>query len=145
VSWAGRATPAGDGDGADGGCPDASDAAVSPGALFTVLWEALADILGTAATAILVRRAARRALPRCPELAALSIRRESLDYLYAVPPAWQQPGPDPPHALCDLARELCTLLGELTGAVVVKRLAHIPALRDAGIVPRPAGSSGTES
>ena len=103
--------------------------------IFGIIWRALADILGTAAAATLLRRAARRALPRWPELSTLSIRRESLEYYYTVPSAWNDPAPDPPRALCELARELWTLLVELTGSVVVNRLAQIPELRDRGIVP----------
>ena len=102
---------------------------------FGILWRALVDILGTAAAATLLRRAALRALPRWPELAALSIRRESLEYYYTVPSAWNDPAPDPPQALSELARELWMLLAELTGSVVVNRLAQIPELRDQGIVP----------
>ncbi|HET9298978.1 MAG TPA: hypothetical protein VFO11_03475 [Candidatus Polarisedimenticolaceae bacterium] len=121
-----------------GGYPGAGGAGASLPActLFTVLWDALADILGTAAAATLVRRAAQRAVPRWPELGALSITRESLEYRYRVPPAWKDPSPDPPLALCELARELWALLVELTGSVVVNRLAQIPVLRDQGIVPR---------
>ena len=103
--------------------------------LFIVLWEALADILGTAAAATLMRRAAQRAVPRWPELAALSITRESLDYCYRVPSAWNDAAPDPPAALCDLTRELWSLLVDLTGPVVVTRLAQVPELRERGMVP----------
>ena len=111
-----------------------SAADLSAGELFTVLWEALADVLGTAAAATLLRRSAQRAMPRWPELAGLSITRESLDYHYTVPPAWKDRNPAPPQALCELARELGTLLVDLTGSVVVNRLAQIPELRDRGIV-----------
>jgi hypothetical protein len=83
-----------------------------------------------------MRRAAQRAAPRWPELASLTITRESLDYRYSVPSAWIEPAPDPPPALCELVRELWTLLVDLTGSVVVDRLAHVPELRDRGIVPR---------
>jgi len=123
-----------EGDSGGGG----AGAGLSAGDLFAVLWEALADILGTAATATLLRRAAQRAAPRWPELAALSITRESLDYRYSVPSAWREPALDPPQALCELARELSALLVDLTGAVVVNRLAQVPELRDRGIVA-PAG------
>ena len=113
-----------------------SAADLSAGELFTVLWEALADVLGTAAAATLLRRSAQRGVPYWPELAGLSITRESLDYRYTVPAAWKDRAPAPPQALCELARELWTLLADLTGSVVVNRLAQIPELRDRGIVPR---------
>lgn len=121
-----------------GGYPGGGGAGtdLSASDLFTILWEALADILGTAAAATLLRRAAQRAVPRWPELAALSITRERLEYRYKVPSAWKDPALDPPQALCELARELWTLLVDLTGSVVVNRLAQIPQLRDRGIVPQ---------
>jgi len=121
-----------------GGYPEGGGAGalLSAAALFTVLWESLADIIGTAAAATLLRRSAQRAAPRCPELAALLITRERLDYRYSVPPAWSDPSADPPPALCELARELWALLVDLTGPVVANRLAAVPELRDRGIVPR---------
>ena len=121
-----------------GGYPEGGGAGanLSAGRLFIVLWEALADILGTAAAATLIRRAAQRAARRWPELAALSITRESLDYRYSVPPAWNDAAPDPPEPLCELARELWALLVDLTGSVVVNRLAQVPELRERGIVPQ---------
>jgi hypothetical protein len=103
--------------------------------IFGILWRELADMIGTAAAASLVRRAAQRVIPRWPELAALSIARESLEYRYSLPSAWNDPAPHPPQALRELARELFALLVELTGTVVVNRLAKIPELRDRGIVP----------
>jgi hypothetical protein len=111
-------------------------AVVSIADLFAVLWRALADILGTAAAATLLRRAAQLALPRSPELAGLSITRENLEYHYTVPSTWDAPAPNPPQALCELARQLWTLLTDLTGSVVVDCLARIPELRDHGIVPQ---------
>jgi hypothetical protein len=116
--------------------PAATQAVPSAGDLFTVLWEALSDVLGTAAAATLLRRAAQRTAPRWPEVGALSIRREELEYCYTVPPAWKHHTQEPPQALCELARELCVLLVDLTGSVVVNRLAQIPELRDRGIVPQ---------
>jgi hypothetical protein len=138
VTSSGRATPVVEGTVDCGGDPsaDATGAALSAGELFDILWEALADILGTAAAATLLRRASQRAVPHWPELADLSITRESLDYRYIVPSAWKDAAPDPPEALCELARELWTLLVDLTGSVVVNRLAQIPELRDQGIVPQ---------
>ncbi len=113
----------------------------SAGDLFTLLWEALADILGTAAAATLLRRAAQRAAPRWPELLALAITRESNEYRYTVPAAWRDPGLDPPSALHGLTRELWALLVDLTGPVVVDRLAQIPELRARGLIP-PRGGNG---
>jgi len=121
-----------------GGYPGGGGAGANlcTGDLFALLWDALAGILGTAAAATLLRRAAKRAVPLWPELDALSITRESLEYGYTVPTGWKDPDPDPPQALCELARELWTLLVDLTGPVVVNRLAQIPELRDRGIVPQ---------
>ncbi len=107
--------------------------------MFAALWDALADVLGTAAAATLLRRATQRALPHHPELSGLVIVRESLDYNYTVPPAWKDPA-RPPPALATLVRELWTLLADLTGSVVVRRLAQVPALRDSGLVPPRAGA-----
>jgi hypothetical protein len=114
--------------------------AVSAGDLFAVLWHALADILGTAAAATLLRRASQRAVARSPELAALSIVRENLEYRYEVPPVWSEPA-GASRALCELTRELWPLLVDLTGSVVVDRLAEVPELRDGGILPEPEEDS----
>jgi hypothetical protein len=121
----------------DGGDPDGSRprADLSAANIFNILRRALADILGTAAAATLLRRALQRTVPNWPELTALSITRESFEYAYTVPSVWNDPTPDPPRALCELVRELWTLLVELTGSVVVNRLERIPELRDRGIFP----------
>lgn len=92
-------------------------------ALFAVLWDTLADILGTSATAALLRRAARGAVGRCPELAALRITREELEYRYAVPATVTC------EALRELVVELRPLLIEMTGLVVVGQLDRVPELR----------------
>jgi hypothetical protein len=108
---------------------------VPAGDLFTILWEALADVLGTAAAATLLRRAAQRALRRWPELKDLSFTRDSLEYRYSVPAAWNDPAPGPPQALCALVQERWGLLIDLTGSVVVDRLAQVPELRERHVVP----------
>lgn len=110
--------------------------AASAADLFALLWKGLADILGTAAAATLLRRATQRALPRAPELAALSITRQSLEYRYTLPSSWTSPVSDPSGALPALAAELWPLLVDLTGSVVTQRLAQIPELRALGVVPR---------
>jgi hypothetical protein len=118
-----------------GRSPDHAKPELSSAALFTLVWDALADLLGTAAAALLWRRAARRAPPRHPELAELAIVRESLEYRYTVPSAWNNSARDPRPALEDLVGELLPLLEELTGPIVVRHLAQIPELRERGIIP----------
>ena len=103
--------------------------------LFALVWHALADVLGTAAAATLLRRAAQRATLASPELSALEIARMNLEYVYRVPEAWTQPSAEPSQALCNLVRELWVLLAELTGSVVVARLSQVSQLRDCGLVP----------
>ena len=112
----------------------AAGADLSSADLFTLLWDSLSDILGTAATATLLRRAARRAVPRCPELGELGIVREKLEYRTTLPSAWADGVDDTPRGLRELVSELRPLLVELTGPVVFRRLERIPELRARGII-----------
>lgn len=102
----------------------------SASALFERLWDELVSLLGTAATATLVRRSLKRAGPRIPELGGLHVDREGLDYRYVLPASWREPGRDAGAiALRRLyAEELDPLLRELTGTVVRRRLARVPEL-----------------
>lgn len=102
--------------------------------LFAILWDALADLLGTAATATLLKRAARRAAARTPELAELSIERQGLVYGYRCPPGWSEPSSGAPPALRELMGELHPLLVEMTGQLVVQHLEQILELRERGLV-----------
>jgi hypothetical protein len=107
---------------------------VPPAALFELLWDSLADILGTAATAAILRRAARSAAQRSPDLVDLTIAKDGLDYRFTVPRSWQDPVEGLPAGLDELVRELRPLLVELTGAIVVRRLEQIPELRQRGTI-----------
>lgn len=107
-------------------------------ALFDLVWVELVRVLGTPAVAVLVRRAAKRAVQRRPDLdfAGLDVQHASLEYRYVLPPSWQDDAPQSREALRYLVRhELCPLLAALTGPVVVGLLARIPELRRADIVP----------
>ena len=101
--------------------------------LFAILWDALADLLGTAATATLLKRAARRAAARSPELAALVIRREGLACVYSCPSEWSRGLAGTSPALRELVADLRPLLVEMTGQVVVQHLEQIPELRERGL------------
>lgn len=98
--------------------------------LFQRLWDELVSLLGTTATATVLRRSIKRAAARVPELGAIRIERDGLEYTYAVPSSWRQP--EHGAAITALQRlyseELDPLLRELTGAVVRRRLARIPEL-----------------
>jgi len=106
---------------------------LSSASLFELLWGNLAELLGTANTAILVRRAVRREAPRTPELRELVIARKNLQYRYVLPSAWNDPG-GTQRGLRNLVRELVALLGALTGPLIVDYLARIPELRERGII-----------
>jgi hypothetical protein len=96
------------------------------GALFDLLWDTVADLLGPAATATMLRRAAARH----PALAGLRIRQEDLAYRYDLPASWQRECEgESLAALQTLPQELQGLLIEMTGPVVVGRLARVAALR----------------
>lgn len=108
--------------------------ATSAADLFDLLWESLADVLGTAATAILVRRAMKKAASGTSWSEPVIVSRDGLDYKYRLPETWKQPGNT--AALAELrvvAAELRVLLVELTGPVVLRRLARQAPFRDRGI------------
>ena len=109
---------------------DASSAAE----LFDLLWESLADVLGTAASATLLRRAIKQAASRSSWPEPVIVTRKGLDYEYRVPETWTQAcSEEALGALRVLAAELRVLLVELTGPVVIRRLARLEPLRERGI------------
>jgi hypothetical protein len=111
-------------------------AGLSGAVLFAILWEELADLLGSAATAALLRRAARRAAQRSQELAQLSIARVDEQFGFVVPESFAVTrGPCP--ALRELLDELRPLLEEATGPIALQRLAEVPALRSWTPAPPP--------
>ena len=111
------------------GRPSDPAAGLSAAALFTILWESLADVLGPAAAATLLKRAARRAATRNPELAGLTIQREGLLYGYTLPRAWNDKSEGTPPALRELVTELRPILVEMTGQVVIRHLERSMELR----------------
>jgi hypothetical protein len=113
---------------------DAGAEVRSAAALFAILWDVLAEMLGTAATAAIVRRAAARARAVSAELVELDIVRENLEYRYTLPRAWSQQADS--IALRLLASEIGKLLLELTGTVVIRRLEQTAELRAGGLLWR---------
>ena len=112
-----------------------SDHDVSSAAkLFDLLWESVADVLGTAATATLLRRAIKRAASQTSWPEPITVARNGLDYEYGLPESWKQRGNEEAKgALRVVAAELRVLLVELTGPVVVRRLARLAPFRKLGI------------
>jgi hypothetical protein len=125
--------PSGVGDSGRSGVEDASPDRRGA-ALFKLIWDCIADVLGTTAAATLVRRATRRAMLRSPELGDLELLRTDGGYTYALPRALIGKVEHTPVALRELVSELRPLLLELTGNVVVRRLEQIPWLQERGIV-----------
>jgi hypothetical protein len=108
--------------------------ATSAAELFDLLWENLADVLGTAATATLLRRAIKAAASNTSWSEPATVARKGLDYEYRLPETWHQPGNEEAvSALRVVAAELRVLLVELTGPVVVRRLARLAPLLERGI------------
>jgi hypothetical protein len=102
--------------------------------LFDLLWGTLADVLGTAATATLLRRAIKRGAARTVWFEPVVVARNGLDYTYRLPDAWKQSGNDEAvEVFRVITAELKVLLVELTGPVVVARLGQLAPLRKWGI------------
>jgi hypothetical protein len=98
--------------------------------VFTILWDALADLLGGAQTAMLLERSARRAVARSPELAGLVIQRQRFVYTYSCPTGWSGSAGSTSPALRDLIVELRPLLLETTGQLVIEHLKQFLELRE---------------
>ena len=108
--------------------------ATSAAELFDLLWESLVDVLGTAATATLLRRALKKAASQTSWSEPVIVTRNGLEYQYRLPETWKQSGREEAvGALRVVAAELRVLLVELTGAVVVARLGRLAAFRKSGI------------
>jgi hypothetical protein len=93
-----------------------------PAALFGVLWEELTDVMGSAATAALVRRAAKQAATRAADVDGLTVSKADFEYRYTVPPSWVAHTEGNMRALREVVSQLQPLLVELTGSVVLSRL-----------------------
>jgi hypothetical protein len=108
--------------------------ASSAAELFELLWESLADVLGTAAAATLLRRAIKRAAAQISSAEPVSVVRNGTEYEYRLPETWRQQGNEEAlSALRAIVGELRILLMELTGPVVVRRLARLASFRKLGI------------
>ena len=97
--------------------------------VFELLWETIADVLGSAATATLMRRSARRAAGRRRDLDGLLVTRSGFNYSYTIPEHWRGCDPESLVSVRELARELSPLLIQLTGPVVIRRLRAVPDLQ----------------
>jgi len=113
---------------------DVASAEMRGAALFKLIWDSVADVLGTTATATLLRRAAQRAMARSPELGEFTIVRTDAGYTYTLPRALVGKLEHTPVALRELVGELRPLLAELTGQIVVRRIDQIPGLQERGIL-----------
>lgn len=109
----------------------------SAAALFGLIWCRLATVLGTPATATLLRRAVRGAAQKRQDLdlSRVTIVREEVEYHYALPEAWHTNAEEPRAALRFVVRDqLLPLLGELAGPVGTRLLDRVPELRRSGLV-----------
>jgi hypothetical protein len=93
--------------------------------VFAVVWRELAEVIGTTATAMLFRRAAKTATAGAAD-GGLTIVRAGFEHRYSVPDEWNQAGGSSGAAVEKIFRELRPLLIELTGPVLIRRLATNP-------------------
>lgn len=111
--------------------PPGGEAAV----LFELIWASLVDLLGTPATATLIRRSLKLASQAAPELQGILVSRERFEYRLVLPPEWRDGTLGTLDGLRAFARELQPLLQELTGPVVVRRLRGIPEIERCRLFP----------
>jgi len=111
-------------------------ASATPSRLFGILWGMIAEVIGSAATATVLRRSARRAAAAGANVEGLAFERTSFEYSYVLPDDWRTSSPEAMNALRAVARELLVILRELTGAVLVRRLYANPDLKSAELFER---------
>lgn len=115
--------------------PANSNAGANPAAasaasdILALVWAELVRILGAPTAAALLRRSANGRLGEYPEFNDLAITRQGFDYVYTVPSAWKETGEKSHRALEALLQELCSVLREMTGPVVVRQLRTLPQLQ----------------
>lgn len=109
-----------------------ADDAPAPADLVRVVWDQLVDLLGSAAAATLFRRAWKRASASAHPQLTVEILRNGFEYEFRLSDAWLQAEPPTLAGLQLLGAALTTLLRELTGPLVLRRLYEIPALRSHG-------------
>lgn len=108
---------------------------VTAAALFQRLWDELVGLIGTPATAALMRRGLKRAAARSPQVPMPTVKRDGIEYAYVMPAGWDDPARwDAIEDLSHLVRQdLDPLFRELTGPVVSRRLGRVAELVAAGI------------
>jgi hypothetical protein len=102
--------------------------------LFGALWLALVDAIGPTATATLLQRSLKAAASAGADVDGVVIRREQFSYTYKLPAGWHSDGTMPIESLRRIGQSLVPLLVELTGVVVVRRLAEVPGLARCGVL-----------
>lgn len=102
----------------------------TPAEIVDLLWEALSDMMGTAAAATLLRRALISARGRAPALEGFEVVRQGFAYRYVAPDGWNAPSNEARAAVTALFSALHPLLVDLTGSVVLRRLRTIPELAE---------------
>jgi hypothetical protein len=113
---------------------DGDHRATSAAELFDLLWDALADVLGTATAAIILRRAIQQAALATGSSERVMVFRNGKDYEYRVPGTWRRPGNDAAvDALRGVAAALRLLLIQLTGPVLVDQLGRLAPFQKWGI------------
>ncbi|MET0402429.1 MAG: hypothetical protein ABW123_08490 [Cystobacter sp.] len=102
--------------------PEGAPGAPRPSALFALLWQTLSNLIGTPATATLLRRGIKRAAQRRPQLAEVDISRAEHDYVFSLPRGWEAGEEEAREDLRALFVELHILARQLTGSVIIRRL-----------------------
>lgn len=102
--------------------------------LFECVWNGMSDVLGTAATATLMRRSVKRAAVGGRPAGDVHIERQGFEYSYDLPDTWAQDNPEYVEAVREILHELAPLLRELTGAIMIRHLNSLPCLQGSGIL-----------
>lgn len=93
------------------------------------VWTSLAEVVGTAAAAVLLRRAVKRAAAVHPALHELAIEFGEFRYGLRPPESWHAP-PDSAtvEAVNGLIAALCEIVEPLSGDILIRRVDRVALL-----------------
>lgn len=105
------------------------DGVAPPSEALRALWTAVAEVIGSAATAVLIRRAIKRAARQYPSLDDLTVELQEFLYQLRIPEHWDAP-PDAEtaEAIRALIAAFTEIARQLSGEILIRHISRLAVL-----------------